>query len=404
MAEDVIKRTNFFDGQFLKQGDFLGLESYHRHMRRRLLHMLFDQTGVVQLNSTDLRVVISDAAQKIITVNAGTALSKRDGDIVEAKEVVLRENRVIDLDTVVPALVNGDQAVVTVHYAEQPTDSSSEGGVAGFTRVTEEAVVTVHKNALPATTAPNGEPYIRLGDVNYQFMTAPDETARREARLRPGLIGGIVGPGPTPVITAISPASGNTGAVNLAVHVTGVNLAGATGITFPAASGIAQVGALSAVTTTGFDAVLNIAAGGTPAAYQFIVALPGGVNVSSNAVQFTVGVQVTVTGVAPTIISIQNAAPSGTLTVTGQNLHAAGLAPGAPAVGTVVRLVRQSDPTQVLATCGPAEVVNVGGGNQRIRCPLPLAAGFAVQTSPARVRVEFGGGSGLGAQNLTLNF
>ena len=107
MTEAAIKRVNFFDGQFLKQGEFLGLENYHRHMRRRLLHMLFDQSGVVQLNTTDLKVLIADAAQKLITVKAGLAIGKRD-DLVEAKEIVLREDQLIDLDGVIPSLQNGD--------------------------------------------------------------------------------------------------------------------------------------------------------------------------------------------------------------------------------------------------------------------------------------------------------
>jgi len=402
MAEAQIKRVNFFDGQFLKQGEFLGLENYHRHMRRRLLHMLFDQSGVVQLSAADLRVVVTDAAQKLITVNAGTAISKRDGDIVEAKEVVLRENLPIDLDTVVPPLVPGDMALVTIHYAEQSTDPSSEGGVLGDTRVTEQAVVTVHRNALPTPpNAPNGEPYIRLGDVNFQFMTVPDETNRREAHIRSALLGVTPGPGPSPTISAIAPATGDTG-TTVNAHVTGTNLNGASAISFPGAPGILMVGSLTAVTTTGFDVQLSIGAV-IPGTYQFNVTLPGGA-VNSSAITFTVSVVVTVATVIPTAVNIQTTAPAGLLTVRGTNIRDAALATGAAATGTVVRLVRASDVTQVIATCtNPIVLPNVGA-NQAIQVTLPLAADFSAQVTPARVRVEFGGGTGTGTQNITLNY
>jgi hypothetical protein len=174
-------------------------------------------------------------------------------------------------------------------------------------------------------------------------------------------------------------------------------------MSFPGASGITVLGPLSSVTATGFDAALSIAGSGTPGAYAFTVTTPAG-SVTSGAVTFTVTLSVAVTNINPTTATIQPTAPAGALTVRGTNIRDAALAPGAAATGTVVRLLRQSDLTQVLATCtNPIVMPNVGA-NQTISVTLPLAADFPVQTSPARVQVQFGGGSGIGTQNLTLNF
>lgn len=187
MAEAVIKRTNFFDGQFLRQGEFLEMEGYHRHMRRRLQYLLFDRSGVIQRTPLDLTLEVvnpGNPASKLIRVKAGTALGKRE-DHFEGKEIVLRNDDTIDLNAQTPAFVAGDTAVVTIHYAEVQTDPSSEGGVTGNTRVTEQAVLTAHRNALPGLNAPNGEPYVRLGNVAYNdlALSPPRDVAYLQASL-----------------------------------------------------------------------------------------------------------------------------------------------------------------------------------------------------------------------------
>jgi hypothetical protein len=173
MAEVAIKRVNFFDGQFLKQGEFLELDLYHRHMHRRMLYMMFDRSGVVQLGPTDLALEVANAPTKDIRVKAGTALGKRD-DQVEAKEVVLAADRVLNLNTTPTlggvAFGGADVVVVTIHYDEQPTDPSSLGGVTGNTRIAESPVVSLHRAPLAVTNAPNGEPYITLGGFVWSSL------------------------------------------------------------------------------------------------------------------------------------------------------------------------------------------------------------------------------------------
>jgi hypothetical protein len=164
MPEIEIRRTNFFDGQFLRQGEFLDLDTYHRHMRRRFLFLFFNQSGVVQSTTNDLTVEIANVAQRQIRVRAGMAVGRRT-DLIEAKEIVLRDDLVVDLNAQNPPLQTGDTGIVTIHYNEVLTDPSTEGGVLGDTRVQEQAVITVHRNQLPAANAPNGEPYVRLGNV-----------------------------------------------------------------------------------------------------------------------------------------------------------------------------------------------------------------------------------------------
>ena len=41
MAEKEIKRMDWFDGLFLKEGEFKDLDYYHLHMRRRINYILF---------------------------------------------------------------------------------------------------------------------------------------------------------------------------------------------------------------------------------------------------------------------------------------------------------------------------------------------------------------------------
>src|SRR5262245_64987518 len=96
MAEAEIKRVNFFDGQFLKEAEFNDLSDYMVHMRRRLLFVLFNLSGVIQAGGGDLVVDVPSPAQKTIRVRAGMAIGKRP-DLVEAKEIILRDDTQIDL-------------------------------------------------------------------------------------------------------------------------------------------------------------------------------------------------------------------------------------------------------------------------------------------------------------------
>jgi len=228
MAENEIKRVNFFDGQFLKQGEFLDLDAYHLHMRRRWAFVMFDRSGVVQANPTELtieRVDPNDANNKNIRIKAGMAIGKQD-DQAEAKEIVLRQDQLIDLSAQLPGALPTDIAIITVHYEEEPVaNPPSEGDVSGNTRIMEHARITVHKNQL---SAPGTEPFVRLGEVTFGTM-ALDNSQRQTAFLRASLFAPVA---QTPTITLTpNQATAGPAAIPVTINVVssgGLNLSGAT--------------------------------------------------------------------------------------------------------------------------------------------------------------------------------
>src|SRR5205809_1426361 len=240
MPEIDIKRTNFFDGQFLKQGEFLDLDTYHRHMRRRFLFLLFDQSGVVQSSPTDLNVEIANVGQRQIRVRAGMAIGRRS-DVVEAKEIVLRDDLIVDLNALNPPLQTGDTGIVTVHYNEALTDPSSEGGVLGNTRVQEQAVITVHRNQLPGANTLNGEPFVRLGNVvvGANTLTVDPAAPRQVAFLRTSLLAA------TPTIS-VTP---NQVTAGLVVPLTVTSAGGFNLSTLPANPGASVIPPIPGVTS-----------------------------------------------------------------------------------------------------------------------------------------------------------
>jgi hypothetical protein len=219
MPEIEIKRTNFFDGQFLKQGEFLDLDVYHVHMRRRWAFVMFNQSGVVQAGASDFMIEVPNTAVKSLRVRAGMAIGKNT-DVIEAKEIVLRQDTpLIDLTTISPnvpaGLSAGDIGVVTVHYEEEPVPiPASEGDVAGNTRVREHARITVHRNAMPAANAPNGEPFVRLGDVVFNTMVV-NPASRQTAFLNAALLAA------TPQISLSPNSVPGTGTVAITVTSSG---------------------------------------------------------------------------------------------------------------------------------------------------------------------------------------
>jgi len=294
MAEDEIKRVNFFDGQFLKQGEFLDLDTYHRHMRRRWAYVLFNQSGVIQATPTDLTIAVEDATQKKIRVRAGMAIGKRD-EFAEAREIVLREDQILDLNAQQPPLQAGDTAIIAIHYEEEAVaDPPSEGDTPGKTRVKEHAVVTVHRNNLPGSTAGNGEPFVRLGDVNFQQM-AINTGQRQTALINAALVGTQAQP-QAPTITGINPTQLAQGASLTPVTITGTNLNGASAVTFSTANVTAQAVAANA---TGTQVTANVSVGlNAPVGpVTFSVATPAG-TAQSGPVTLTIQPTLQLTGFA----------------------------------------------------------------------------------------------------------
>lgn len=243
MAEVEIKRVNFFDGQFLKQGEFNDLSNYMVHMRRRFLFVLFNQSGVIQAGGGDLQLDAPIQGQKVLRVRAGMAIGKRP-DLAEAKEIILRDDAQIDLTTVqntdvfsVPVALQGtDTGIVTIHYDEQSVkDPPSEGDVSGDTRIKERARITVHRNQLPGTNAPNGEPYIRLGNVAFANMQI-DPAPRQTAFLQSGLLAATpqisLNPNTVPPSDPVTMTVTSSGGLNLSgATAASVNISNMTGIT-----------------------------------------------------------------------------------------------------------------------------------------------------------------------------
>lgn len=238
MAEQEIKRVNFFDGQFLKQAEFLDFDAYHLHMRRRWGFVLFNQSGVIQANPSDLTVQVPDVNQKVVVVKSGMAIGKR-ADLAEAKEIVLREDKIVDLNAQNLSWQAGDTAIITVHYDDEPVaQPPSEGDVPGNTRIREHARVTVHRNSLAGAAAANGEPFIRLGDVDFSSMNIINPALRQTAFLRTSLLA------PTPQISLSPNTAPASGAVSIAVTSSGgLNLSTATAasVVFSSMDGISNV-------------------------------------------------------------------------------------------------------------------------------------------------------------------
>jgi hypothetical protein len=130
----AIKRLNYFDHQFLVEADFTAQQNYHLNMRRHLNRVLHT-FGIAE------GLEVAKTASRSVTVKPGTAID-RDG-----RETLLEAARVIDLDaTQFPA---GTFVFITAAYRETPSDPSTATGVAGNTRVTEEAIISAVKVAPP---------------------------------------------------------------------------------------------------------------------------------------------------------------------------------------------------------------------------------------------------------------
>jgi hypothetical protein len=331
MAEIEIKRTNFFDGQFLKQAEFLDLDAYHVHMRRRWAFVLFDQSGVIETSQTDM-IVTAVANTKRIKVTAGMAIGKRL-DLAEAKEIVLSaDSAEIDLGSpsanVPTALQPGDTGIVTVHYLEEPVaQPPSEGDVAGPTRIKEHAQITVHRNNLPGTNAANGEPFVTIGQIPFTSMV-PDKSPRQTAHLNVALVASI----------------------QVVMSANSVTQGGQIDATVTASMDLSAVTANSGhITITGGGvSILNVTHL-TQTSLKITLSVAGNAAVGSDSIKVTVGgtsgqasftVQAAVA--APTIAGPASATKNQAITITGTNFIA-------PQNGNVVVTFNSAAPVNIAA-------------------------------------------------------
>src|SRR5436190_12384559 len=126
MAIDI-KRVRFFDGQFLKEGDFQAEQLYHSHLRRRMNFLLFQQSGVLPLTPADLTLEVVSAPAKTFKIKAGTAIAQNLKE-QEGRELILVDDSA-PIDLVAAGIGDKQVAVVSLHWEQITSDLSTEGEV-----------------------------------------------------------------------------------------------------------------------------------------------------------------------------------------------------------------------------------------------------------------------------------
>jgi len=156
---DVTERMNYFDRQFLRAKDFQDEQSYHID-RRRSHNAGFHSPGVVQ----GLVVVPSGTADQV-NVQPGWAVDEL------GREIVLATER-----SSIP--VGGVDMQIWISYPspEPQTTPSTDPGVTGFTRISEEPVISA--------VEPGNAPQHSILLANVSAAGAIDNTVRAIAGLQ----------------------------------------------------------------------------------------------------------------------------------------------------------------------------------------------------------------------------
>ncbi len=126
MPDDINKRMNYFDRQFLRAADFKVEQEYHLH-RHRLHNKLLHTAGVA--TEKDLKVT-GEAGTDMLTIAEGIAIDE------QGREVMLLQQHHHPID---PGTKAGNYEL-TVRLDEVPSDFSSDPGVEGATRINEEPI------------------------------------------------------------------------------------------------------------------------------------------------------------------------------------------------------------------------------------------------------------------------
>jgi hypothetical protein len=162
---DITKRVSYFDRQFLRATDFQAEQAYELDRRRRH-NRLLHQPGVAE----GLQVT-ANPNDTVVSVSPGTAYDQ------QGQEIVLSASQHVDISTITGATTN---AFVTIAYAEQPTDPSTDPGVTGNSmRVTEQPAL-----AASATMPANPNLTLLLAKValvNSKVSGTPDNSVRSQA-------------------------------------------------------------------------------------------------------------------------------------------------------------------------------------------------------------------------------
>jgi hypothetical protein len=126
MPDDINKRMNYFDRQFLRAADFKVEQEYHLH-RHRLHNKLLHTAGVA--TEKDLKVT-GEAGTDMLTIAEGIAIDE------QGREIMLLQQHHHPID---PGTKAGNYEL-TVRLDEVPSDFSSDPGVEGATRINEEPI------------------------------------------------------------------------------------------------------------------------------------------------------------------------------------------------------------------------------------------------------------------------
>ncbi len=165
---DLVKRLNYFNGQFLREKDFNDEQGYHvRHQRdhARLLHT----PGIAE----GLDIPDPPAGATAVTVNAGVAYDD------QGRRILLADNAALEL-----ADLPANQAIyVTIAYGEAQTDPTDETGITGNTRWTEAPLIET------STTAP-ADPNEKLVLARVSRSGTEVSTIDRSERRAAGVKGG----------------------------------------------------------------------------------------------------------------------------------------------------------------------------------------------------------------------
>jgi hypothetical protein len=169
---DPIQRVHYFDHQFLHAADFIDEQQYHIRLRR-LHNAALHTWGIAR--GLDLSFKTGESRA---TVSEGVAV---DGN---GREIVLAGSRLTpDLSG------HKNEAVyITIAYSEKETDSTTETGVRGERRVTEEPEIRVAENP---PVDPSQELILgRLTLDKDAKITRKDEGEEPNTRCLAGVIGG----------------------------------------------------------------------------------------------------------------------------------------------------------------------------------------------------------------------
>lgn len=138
LSEYVLSRLHYFNGQFLKQEDFIDEQNYHvdgRRRHERLLHT----AGIAE----GLELSLAQEANVLkLKVSAGTAMDKA------GRQILLKTDRLIDIK---PEWTGPMWVVIRFQEVPDriPDDNQSSGGASNHTRFTQQPLIDVVPDVAP---------------------------------------------------------------------------------------------------------------------------------------------------------------------------------------------------------------------------------------------------------------